>query len=129
MLTLAAAFGRAAVVNILCQIKGDPSIENAKVGCSATQRYNITFITHAQVASRQGWSAVHVAAVTNRLEVMEAMINLGVSVDLPDARLGFAPLHLAASVDHIQVLELLWQSGKADFARRARNVSRLSLLH
>ena len=31
MLTLAAANGRAKVVNILCQIKADPKIENAKV--------------------------------------------------------------------------------------------------
>lgn len=51
MLTLAAAFGRAAVVNILCQIKGDPSVENAKVGRSVTQRDGIAFITHAQVAT------------------------------------------------------------------------------
>lgn len=34
MLTLAAANGRAKVVSILCQIKADPKIENAKVACS-----------------------------------------------------------------------------------------------
>lgn len=72
---------------------------------------------------------MHVAAATNCLEVMEAMINLGVNVDLPDARLGFAPLHLAASVDHVQVLELLHRSGKVNFVRRARNVSEFSLPH
>lgn len=73
----------------------------------------------------KGWSAVHIAAAINRTEVLETMLNLGVNVDEPDERLGFAPLHLAASVDHVEALELLWRSGKADFLKRARNVSRL----
>lgn len=38
MMTLAASFDRPKIVNILCQIKGDPRIENAKAG-SIRQRW------------------------------------------------------------------------------------------
>ncbi|KAL3656796.1 hypothetical protein V7S43_018253 [Phytophthora oleae] len=104
MLTLAATFGRAKVVSILCQIKGDPRIENAK-----------------------GWSTVHVAAAYSHVNVLEVLLRLGVSMNEADSRLGCTPLHLAASVDNVQVLKLLYESKKADFWKKARNG--FSVLH
>ncbi|KAF1319089.1 Ankyrin repeat, ph and sec7 domain containing protein secg-like, partial [Globisporangium splendens] len=98
MLTLAAAHGRAKVVSILCQIKADPRIENAK-----------------------GWSAVHVAVAYNNTDILESFIALGINVDQPDARLGYTPLHLAASVDNTNVLKYFHDSGKADFMTKAKN--------
>uniref|UniRef100_K3WNH5 Uncharacterized protein n=1 Tax=Globisporangium ultimum (strain ATCC 200006 / CBS 805.95 / DAOM BR144) TaxID=431595 RepID=K3WNH5_GLOUD len=99
MLTLAAAHGRAKVVSILCQIKADPRIENAKVG----------------------WSAVHVAAAYNDTDVLESLIALGININQPDTRLGYTPLHLAASVDNVKVLKYLHDSGKAGFMAKAKN--------
>ncbi|KAG6583214.1 Ankyrin repeat, PH and SEC7 domain containing protein secG-like [Phytophthora cinnamomi] len=104
MMTLAATFGRAKVVSILCQIKGDPRIENAK-----------------------GWSTVHVAAAYNHVNVMEALLNLGVSMNEKDSRLGYTPLHLAASVDNVEVLRVLHDSKQADFWKKAKNG--FSVLH
>ncbi|EEY65361.1 uncharacterized protein PITG_17017 [Phytophthora infestans T30-4] len=98
MMTLAATFGRAKVVSILCQVKGDPRIENAK-----------------------GWSTVHVAAAYNHVNVLEALLNLGVSMNEADSRMGYTPLHLAASIDNVQVLNLLHESRKADFWKKAKN--------
>lgn len=100
MLTLAAANGRAKVVSILCQIKADPKIENAK-----------------------GWSAVHVAAAYNHVSVLEALLALSVGMNEPDSHMGYTALHLAASVDNVEVVQSLHASGKADFAKQARNVS------
>ncbi|KAG7394059.1 hypothetical protein PHYBOEH_005885 [Phytophthora boehmeriae] len=99
MLTLAATFGRAKVVNILCQIKGDPRLENAK-----------------------GWSTVHVAAAYGHTNVLEALLTLGVSMNEVDSRLGYTPLHLAASVDNVEVLSTLHASKQADFWKKAKNV-------
>ncbi|KAG1695140.1 hypothetical protein DVH05_020781 [Phytophthora capsici] len=104
MLTLAATFGRAKVVNILCQVKGDPRIENAK-----------------------GWSTVHAAAAYNHVNVLDVLFHLGVSMNEADSRLGYTPLHLAASVDNVQVLQMLHASKKADFWKTARNG--FSVLH
>ncbi|KAG7379854.1 hypothetical protein PHYPSEUDO_008072 [Phytophthora pseudosyringae] len=104
MMTLAATFGRAKVVSILCQIKGDPRIENAK-----------------------GWSTVHVAAAYNHVSVLEVLLNLSVSMNEADSRVGYTPLHLAASVDNVQVLETLRESKKADFWKKAKNG--YSILH
>ncbi|RLN60799.1 hypothetical protein BBJ28_00022406, partial [Nothophytophthora sp. Chile5] len=98
MMTLAATYGRARVVNILCQIKGDPRVENAK-----------------------GWSTVHVATAYSHINVLEALLALGTSMNEPDSRLGYTPLHLAASVDHVEVLKTLHASKQADFGRKARN--------
>ncbi|KAL4124297.1 hypothetical protein PRIC2_010134 [Phytophthora ramorum] len=104
MLTLAATFGRAKVVSILCQVKGNPHIENAK-----------------------GWPTVHVAAAYNHVNVLEALLNLGVSMNEADSRLGYTPLHLAASVDNVQVLRTLHASKQADFWKKAKNG--FSILH
>lgn len=100
MMTLAATFGRASVVKILCQIKGKPAIENAK-----------------------GWSSVHIAAAYNHVAVLEVFLMLGVSVDEAGSRLGFTPLQLAATVDNEEVLECLHKSKKANFSKVAGNVS------
>lgn len=104
MMTLAAAFGRASVVSILCQIKGKATIENVK-----------------------GWSSVHIAVANKHIAVLEAFVLLGVSVDEPGSRLGYAPLHLAASVDHVEVLQCLHATKKADFMKVAGNG--YSILH
>ncbi|TYZ67991.1 hypothetical protein PybrP1_012502 [[Pythium] brassicae (nom. inval.)] len=98
MLTLAAASGRAKVVSILCQIKADPKIENAK-----------------------GWSTVHVAAAYNHVSVLEVLLALGVGMNEPDLHMGYTALHLAASVDNLEALQCLHASGKADFDKQARN--------
>ncbi|KAF1790038.1 Ankyrin repeat-containing domain [Phytophthora cactorum] len=104
MMTLAASFDRAKVVSILCQIKGDPRIENAK-----------------------GWSTVHVAAAYNHVNVLEALLNLAVNMNEADSRMGYTPLHLAASIDNVEVLKLLYGSKKADFWKKAKNG--YSILH
>ncbi|KAK1946210.1 Ankyrin-1 [Phytophthora citrophthora] len=104
MLTLAATFGRAKAVGILCQIKGDPRIENAK-----------------------GWSTVHVAAAYSHVNVLEVLLRLGISMNEADSRLGYTPLHVAVSVDNVEVLKLLYESKKADFWKKARNG--FSVLH
>lgn len=99
MLTLAATWGRAKVVSILCQVKADPKIENAK-----------------------GWSTVHVAAAYNHVSVLESLLALGVSMNEPDSRMGYTALHLAASVDNLETFECLHASGQANFHQQARNV-------
>ncbi|POM70791.1 Ankyrin repeat, PH and SEC7 domain containing protein secG-like, partial [Phytophthora palmivora] len=104
MMTLAATFGRAKVVSILCQIKGDPRIENAK-----------------------GWSTVRVAAAYNHINVLEALLSLGVSMNEADSCLGYTPLHLAASVDNVEVLKTLYDSKQVDFWKKAKNG--FSVLH
>lgn len=127
MLTLAAASGRAKVVNILCQIKADPKIENAKVWrhrvlrsiAMASLKRELPF--GSSILLLQGWSTVHVAAAYNHVDVLKVLFTLGISVDEPDSRLGYTPLHLAASVDNVEVLQCLHASGKADFTKQARN--------
>ncbi|KAJ0407177.1 hypothetical protein P43SY_001135 [Pythium insidiosum] len=98
MLTLASTFGRAPVVSVLCQTKGDPKIANAK-----------------------GWSSVHIAAAYGHLAVLDVFLKLGISVNEPEPRLGYTPLHLAAAVDHVHVLQRLHESGQADFLKAAKN--------
>ncbi|GLE08980.1 hypothetical protein PINS_up020455 [Pythium insidiosum] len=98
MLTLASTFGRAPVVSVLCQTKGDPKVANAK-----------------------GWSSVHIAAAFGHVAVLDVFVKLGISVNEPEPRLGHTPLHLAAAVDHVHVLQRLHDSGQADFLKTAKN--------
>ncbi|GLD98220.1 hypothetical protein PINS_up006917 [Pythium insidiosum] len=100
MLTLASTFGRAPVVSVLCQTKGDPKVANAK-----------------------GWSSVHIAAAYGHVAVLDVFVKLGISVNEPEPRLGYTPLHLAAAADHVHVLQRLHDSGQADFLKTAKNVS------
>ncbi|KUF83461.1 Ankyrin-1 [Phytophthora nicotianae] len=75
----------------------------------------------------RGWSTVHVAAAYNHVNVLEALLNLGVSMNEADSRMGYTPLHLAASIDNIEVFKLLHESKKADFWKKAKNG--YSILH
>lgn len=65
---------------------------------------------------------MHVAAAYNHVNVLEALLNLGMSMNETDSRLGYTPLHLAASVDNVEVLRTLHDSKKADFWKKAKNV-------
>ncbi|TMW66973.1 hypothetical protein Poli38472_012089 [Pythium oligandrum] len=98
MLSLATTFGRANVVNVLCQIKADTRIENAK-----------------------GWSVIHIAAAYNHVKILQVFLTLGISVDSPGSRLGYTPLHLAVAMDHIEAVQCLHASGKVNFMRTAGN--------
>ncbi|OWY98189.1 LOW QUALITY PROTEIN: hypothetical protein PHMEG_00031104 [Phytophthora megakarya] len=101
MMTLAAMFGRAKVVSILCQIKGDPRIETAKVS------------TIREIILK--------SAAYNHINIFEALLNLSVSMNETDSRLGYTPLHLAASVDNVEVLKIHYDSKQADFWKKAKN--------
>lgn len=104
MMTLASAFNRPHVVNILCQIKGKPEIENAK-----------------------GWSSVHISAAYNHISVLDIFLALGVSINEPESHRGYTALHLAAAMDKSEVLERLHLSKQADFTKKACNVRSLSM--
>lgn len=70
---------------------------------------------------------MHVAAAYNHVNVLEVLLNLGVTMNEVDSRLGYTPLHLAASVDNVDVLKALHTSKQADFWKKARNG--FSILH
>lgn len=66
---------------------------------------------------------MHAAAAYNHVNVLEALLTLGVSMNEIDSHLGYTPLHLAASVDNVEVLRTLYDSKQADFWKKAKNVS------
>ncbi len=149
MLTLAATHGRAHVVNILCQIKCDPSIENTKVSLKNQNTPNQNYCTFdLQNSDPQGWSAIHVAAVYGHTNVLQAFLSLGIRLDLQDSHMvscqtwlgtgsftklrpvlsvqGFTPAHLVAASDQVKVLQFL-QENRVEITKLARNVSSLSI--
>ncbi|KIY74094.1 ankyrin [Cylindrobasidium torrendii FP15055 ss-10] len=71
-------------------------------------------------SNNQGKTALHVAALKGKEELVRMFCDLGADVDLPDNK-GNSPLHTASAWGHVPVVQLLVERGCSHIARNNDN--------
>ena len=91
------------------------------------------------VSDRDGWTALHWAAICNRTDVIERLVHEGADVSRQDNRRKDTPLHKAARDNNTEAVRLLLDNGAdinlknnknktpLDYARKGSEVESLLL--
>jgi hypothetical protein len=101
----------------LAAFKGDIAKINALLGKGAD----------INQLDRAGHTALHLAVLNERVEVVRALLEAGAEVDITNQRFGFRPLHLSARKGNAGVSELLIRYGSDLDAQSLRGKTALHL--